>query len=295
MDYTKLQKQIQIEFPHLAKHGFTPLPSDWDYENILVDGEWVFRFPKNKIAAAALVRENNFLPEIIPTLPVSLPFPSWFPPETNTWDKQFQGSPLQLGEVCNLKDFKSIIGSESRSSFIEQLARFLSALHSFSVPQARMYNIPEKHGKVFWRKFYDSIKTKISAFLDTQGNLKFKNIFTEYLKNVDSREDTLALIHGDLDIDKIMISDCNLTSITNFRYMSLSDPALDFAYFYLIDKKFTVELIQKYESKERDELLRRVWNFFIFIIPIKKILHGIENENANLRDEGLNELKKMLR
>jgi aminoglycoside phosphotransferase (APT) family kinase protein len=62
----------------IASHFFTPRTLEpfgegWDNTVFVVDGEWVFRFPRREIAVGLLVNEARLLPKLAPRLPLPVP------------------------------------------------------------------------------------------------------------------------------------------------------------------------------------------------------------------------------
>jgi aminoglycoside phosphotransferase (APT) family kinase protein len=55
--------------------GVEPLDTGWDNTVFLVGGEWVFRFPRRRIALPGLEREVAVLPLLAPRLPLPVPEP----------------------------------------------------------------------------------------------------------------------------------------------------------------------------------------------------------------------------
>lgn len=45
----------------------------WDYKVLILDDQWVLRIPRSELAAAALEKEIELLPDLAPALPVEIP------------------------------------------------------------------------------------------------------------------------------------------------------------------------------------------------------------------------------
>ena len=54
---------------------FELLGTGWDNTVWLVDGRWVFRFPRRRIAVPGIARQLAVLPAIAPALPLAIPVP----------------------------------------------------------------------------------------------------------------------------------------------------------------------------------------------------------------------------
>src|SRR5690606_22436726 len=75
VDAAEAAAVVRRRFPALAGAPVEPLETGWDNTAFLVDGEWVFRFPRRAVAVPAVEREIAHLPVLAPLLPLPVPVP----------------------------------------------------------------------------------------------------------------------------------------------------------------------------------------------------------------------------
>jgi len=68
---------IERQFPDLAPAHLETLGIGWDNVAVLVNGRFVFRFPRRQIAAGLVQREARILPQLAPHLPYPIPVPEY--------------------------------------------------------------------------------------------------------------------------------------------------------------------------------------------------------------------------
>jgi aminoglycoside phosphotransferase (APT) family kinase protein len=76
---------VESQCPALAPVHVRLLGEGWDNTAYLVNGEWVFRFPRRAIAAPLLATEGRVLPALAPRLPCPVPVPVWFGQPDDTY------------------------------------------------------------------------------------------------------------------------------------------------------------------------------------------------------------------
>lgn len=126
MAKTKLKKfraAIVRDFPALASAEFTLIGDGWDSIAVDVDGKLIFKFPRNKVARAALRRESAILGAVRAAISLAVP------------DLRLHEGPplfsshLKLkGRQIETEDYDAL-PEEARQKLGEDLARFYAELH----------------------------------------------------------------------------------------------------------------------------------------------------------------------
>jgi aminoglycoside phosphotransferase (APT) family kinase protein len=116
---------IARQFPELVPVAVAPLGAGWDNTAYLVNGTWVFRFPRRAIAVELLRTEAALLPALAPRLPLPIPQPGYLgePDERYPWP--FAGYRMLPGDTA----CRARLDEPRRAAAAEPLARFLRALH----------------------------------------------------------------------------------------------------------------------------------------------------------------------
>src|SRR5215475_11256007 len=123
---------IADQFPELAPVRVEAPSEGWDNIAYLVNGEWIFRFPRRTIAVDLIRTEVAVLPVIAPRLPLSIPLPVFAgePEERFPWP--FAGYRRLAGQTA----CRAGLTDEQRSRAAVPLARFLRALHAIPPGEA---------------------------------------------------------------------------------------------------------------------------------------------------------------
>ena len=194
---------VAEQFPDLSPTTIDLLGAGWDNTAYLINNEYVFRFPRRKIAVPLMLMERCLLPKIAKLLPLPIPVPQWMGTPSKTYPWPFAGY-RQLGgtTACrnNLTDVE-------RLSMAPMLANFLKALHALPLSVGRECHL---HG--------DDIKRlKVSRLVPIlQNNLDELNSIAplqerERLLAIASTADRLrtpvetTIVHGDFYLSLIHI------------------------------------------------------------------------------------------
>lgn len=116
---------IAEQFPELAPVTLEHLGTGWDNTAYVVNGRWVFRFPRRQVAARIIENEIQILPCLAPRLPVPVPVPRYVGRAAADYPHVFAGYELLAGTTaCQVA-----LTVDERMASAEPLARFLAALH----------------------------------------------------------------------------------------------------------------------------------------------------------------------
>jgi len=109
---------------HVAADEIVPLGAGWDNTAYLVDGAWVFRFPRRALAVPLLAREVAVLPAIAPRLPLPITAPEHHGLDADGWP--YAGYRHLRGDVL------ATSGHEPGPELGATLGAFVRALHALS-------------------------------------------------------------------------------------------------------------------------------------------------------------------
>jgi aminoglycoside phosphotransferase (APT) family kinase protein len=126
VDEDMARRLIGGQFPDVGLATLDPLGEGWDATVWLVDGRWVFRFPRREVVLPGLAREIQVLPQLARRLPLEVPNPVHVgrPAEGFPWP--FWGSGHILGAEPSQLDLTDAV----RAAAAGPLAAFLRALHA---------------------------------------------------------------------------------------------------------------------------------------------------------------------
>jgi len=116
---------IREQFPDLGAQRVTVLATGWDNTAFVVDGQWLFRFPRREIAVPGVQREITVLPRLAATLPLPIPDPQFVGQPSSRYPWPFFGARLLPGG--ELAD--SGLADAERAGAAASVGHFLRMLH----------------------------------------------------------------------------------------------------------------------------------------------------------------------
>lgn len=200
----------------LVPERVEPLGVGYDNTAYLVNGEWVFRFPRRQIAVPLIEREARFLPALAPRLPLPIPVPRWVGRPSERYPWPFAGHRLLRGRTACAG-----LGREARIAAAEPLARFLAALHAAPVPaelpgdEIGRMNVPLRRARAH-EALAGAPAPRLRAILDEAPD--------------DAPRPPPVVAHGDLYARHILVDDAGaLAGIIDWGDLHRGDPAVDLA------------------------------------------------------------------
>jgi aminoglycoside phosphotransferase (APT) family kinase protein len=218
---------IESQCPALAPAHVALMGEGWDNTAYLVNGEWVFRFPRRTIAAPLLESEGRVLPALAPRLPYPIPVPVWFGRPDATYKWPFIGYRRLEGHVASDVD----LDEAAQSSLAAPTARFLRALHDVPVAEAQAWGAPpDAFGRLDGARL-DRLARPALADLVARGTI---DDAAPWLEVVDAGlaalplDGPLAVVHGDFYSRHILVDDAGrMTGVIDFGDLHVGHPAVD--------------------------------------------------------------------
>lgn len=220
------RSMIENQFPDLAPVRVEPLAIGWDNTAVIVNGAFVFRFPRRQVAVELLEVEYRLLPEIAPRLPLPVPVPTMAGRPEGGFPWPFAGYRL----LCGTSADAFAPSAEQRKDAAEPIARFLAALHGIDGDQAARLGA---HGDRLGR--CDLVKRVPLARenLDRIVGAGLVEDGTPWLRILDEMDLTqtagaTALVHGDLYARHILMNpDGHVCGVIDWGDLHIGDPAVD--------------------------------------------------------------------
>lgn len=223
------QGAIRSQFRDIAATEIIALDSGWDNDVFLVDGTWIFRFPRRRKVAEGLDREmaaSALADDALASLEVRTPriakvgSPCEFFPYHFTGYERLPGAPAE-----DLPDLHSTAADLGR-----QMGRILSRLHAIPAERAREAGLDAAgDGAPEW---YDEA-VRISNDLERREGPEIRSALG-WLRDgpaLPPRYDGPArFLHNDICPDHALMDPGRrrITGLLDFGDAELGDPALDF-------------------------------------------------------------------
>lgn len=193
-----------------------PLASGWDSDAYLVDGRFVFRFPRRAEVVPHLETELEVLPLLARRLPVAIPRPRFVGVPSERFPFPFAGYPRLPGTAA--EEARKI----DRDAVLDQLVAALAALHATPIegPIARV----EGWGFDPWKES--------AGYVDRMGLRREPPVARalDWLAGRPPPTGERVLLHGDLGMEHVLVdeSTSRVTGILDWGDLTLGARSLDF-------------------------------------------------------------------
>jgi aminoglycoside phosphotransferase (APT) family kinase protein len=251
----------------------------YDFEVLIVDDEWVFRFPRRSGVVAALEVEIALLPELAPTLPCAVP--------------RFEHIVLEP-LVC--VGYRAIEGEPLSSDSAPELARdvglFLSGLHTFDADRAHALGVERPD----WQQSYGAkcaeFDLLVAARLGPAEHAVAAQMFRDGIDALDGFEP--VLLHGDLGAEHLLCANGRLAGVIDWGDARIGDPALDLAWLLHRTQPTFVRALAEWYSGCIDERLRARALFYHRLVPWYEAHYGLFTNQPERVEAALGEIQARL-
>ena len=213
--------------------GFTPRTVEdfgcgWDNTVFLVDGEWVFRFPRRELAGQLIEAECAVLPAIAPRVPLPVPVPEWIGKCEEHLPWTFAGYRLLSGRTA----CRAAPDATQRAAAAPIFARFLAALHALPADEMRRRGATgDTLGRVDLGKRVPMTEARIEE-AQGLGLLPRHGVWEAAIDDLPGEwiPEEATLVHGDLYARHLLLDDAQRPcGIIDWGDVHLGDPAVDLA------------------------------------------------------------------
>jgi aminoglycoside phosphotransferase (APT) family kinase protein len=218
---------IGQQFPELAPVTAEEFGVGWDNAAYLVNGRYVFRFPRRKALAHSIGNEIRILPLLAPHLPLPIPAPKFSGVPAGSYPYDFAGYPLIPGTTACRVDWTE----EGRAANAAPLGRFLRTLHAIAVDEeTRSWASGDEQRKadVAWRAPQMRDRLMAQRGLPTDLEVGALVDLIDQLATTPLHDGPPCWVHGDLYARHLLVGeDRRLCAVIDWGDTHLGDPALD--------------------------------------------------------------------
>ncbi|WP_185764470.1 phosphotransferase [Niallia circulans] len=220
---------IRKQVPEILLESIKELGEGFDNTIYVVNGQYVFRFPRREIAENLMKTEAVLLPFLQPLLPMKIPVPIFFGEKSKEYKWSFLGYDYLLG------DMPAELDKSNRSKLIRPLAEFLKCLHH--IPIAKLTDIPVPYDTlarldIEKRKPRLIEKLKFLLELDSSPVLHMARNYVEKIEPIEVPK-RHVLVHGDLHLGNMLVNqNKELTAIIDWGDVHIGHRAIDLAIVY---------------------------------------------------------------
>ncbi|PYI53407.1 phosphotransferase family protein [Paenibacillus flagellatus] len=282
---------IADQFPDLRIQTLESLGEGFRNEAALVNGEWVFRFPKSQQGADELLKEIRLLPLLADRLQVGIPQFQYVGRQSD--GRPFVGYRKVPGEIVG-EDGMSSLTDKGKDGLARRLADFMDALSAFPVETAIQAGVPVRNLQDEIVRLMESAKKEVFPLLQEPLQTYLSLRFQTYLQNPEYGSYTPALIHGDLSPDHYLMDPAmtELTGVIDFGDAAIGDPDCD--YVYLLEdcgETFTRQVMAYRGQVDPDARIEKV-SFLVTFDQVGYLLEGIRSGEKGWVSEGLDILEE---
>ena len=289
-----ISRILRETFPNLCIKKLDPLGSGYNCDAFLVNGQYVFKFPKSEKANESLKNELLVLDYLKNKLPLPIPQIEFSSDTSTIFPYHIIGYKQINGRILTAQIYQSFT-EEEKELLAKSIAEFLRALHSVDIPEA-LKELEDDFVEGL-RIDYDDIHSLVYDSL----NAKAKEFTDFYYQNALSDNDykavKTALIHNDLSCNHIVIdNDNHAAGIIDFGDVAITDVDLEFVYLFEdseeeLGSDFGKRVL-KYYCHENEERLMKKIKLKQDGEAFEKILFGNAMGLDDMFHEGLNELQQ---
>jgi aminoglycoside phosphotransferase (APT) family kinase protein len=254
VDEAHARQLIGGQFPDVELASLRLLGEGWDNTVWLVDGRWIFRFPRRAIAIPGIERQIALLPSLAPLLPLPVAAPLFAGRPDAGFPWPFSGSELIPGrELCDAG-----LDDAGRVALARPLAVFLRALHSARVDGAETLPV-DFNGRA-------DMAIRVPRAAEQLAEVEALGVWRRPPEVDRLLEDGAglppsaerALVHGDLHVRHVLVSDAGaLAGVIDWDDLCLADPCVDLS---LVPSFFPPEgqeaFLDEYGPVSDEQLLR---------------------------------------
>ena len=222
-----VRRVLRAQFPELTLSSLRLLGEGWDNSVWLVDGSWLFRFPRRELAVPPVERQVRLLPPLRPRLPLPVPQPVFVGAPSDAFRWPFFGTPFLPGrEIADVSP-----DDQARARAARPLAEFLRALHAPGLLALAGVDTlpvdPNRRADMTFR--VERTRARI-AELRELGLWEAPPEVEQVLEDALELPAPAApvLVHGDLHLRHLLIADDGSpTAVIDWDDICRADPAVD--------------------------------------------------------------------
>ena len=184
---------VERRWPELGVRTFEPVGGGWDCFTYVVNGEWVFQFPRSPGAAERLTTQIAVLPELAREVSSAIPSPEY----TST-------DPVCMGYA---RIDGRPMSADVDGIWPERLGRFLYDLHLTPPEFVGLRSTTASAVRDGLRREVDALSAHVLPLLDPGERATAERTLAAFLDDDDNFRFATGLTHGDIGPEHVLITD----------------------------------------------------------------------------------------
>lgn len=277
---------VRDHHPSLSPSRIEPLGEGWDNTAYLVDGTWVFRFPRREIAVELIEIEARVLPAIADRLPLPIPKPELLAEPTEAYPWPFVGYRMLPGRTAD----RAALSSDRKAELAEPLGEFLAALHEIdSGPTGAPL---DDQTRTDTRRHVPIVERYLEAVI-TAGMLDDTRAFAPILELAhDELPPRRVLVHADLYVRHVLVDEGGRAcGVIDWGDVHVGHPGLDFALAFSLLPPTARERFRRAYGRPIDDESWALGRQRGLLYGAVLAAYGLDTREQTLVDEGMQALR----
>lgn len=277
----ELTARIREVFPRLKFSTAELIGTGDDNLVVVLDGERIARFPRKAEYHGRFAAELNLLSRLAPISPLRVPLYERVSPDRSVGIYE-----RIKGREMTVEVFSTMTPAKQRLA-LASLAAFLSSLHALpaeAIVQPDGSIARTWSGERFAALYHRVRRAEIAEIVSATTLARF-DAFHDVFRAVAPGPSRLA--HNDLTDDHILVRNGRIAGIIDFSDAAFGDPAIDFAWFWLIGEASVDLVMRDYRFATDDASLkeRSLWIFVRYLI--NQLWYGLWGKSGLTTDQTL--------
>jgi aminoglycoside 2''-phosphotransferase len=248
-------RRIAAAFPDLRWSSARRVTEGWDHVVVILDDALVFRFPLEPHYAALRELETEVLEHLSGLTAARLPRRTHVAP-----DGSFVGYPLVPGRTLT-PEVLAGLGPGETAEVLDQLAAFLSALHTAPLAGTPLERVPPSYLSEDQREVRRAVGVHLRGVLEPQELAEVEEILADVDRLLEA-DLPRVFLHGDV-YSRHLLWDAGARrlGVIDFTDMCLGDPAVDFAELHEYGDDVVRAVHGRWTGPRDPGLLDRAWTY----------------------------------
>lgn len=299
MSLERARSEIMRALPPIAVDEISLLGSGVDSDAYLVNGAWVFRFPRREAASLGLAREIALLPQLAEYLPVEVPHFEYVGEQSES-KLMFVGYRLLAGEPLTPELFDTL-SPESQERALETLAEFLDIVHAFPVKEALAAGVEAVSTRVLVANSWASARETVLALLPDADGRALASLIEGFLADPYNFSERPCLLYADFAPEHILFDRARdqITGIIDWGDVAIGDPDYDLTFLYQdYGAAFVSRLQAHYLHDDPDRLYRKLrafcaYDYLVDVLASRTL--ALDEDRRAMLNESLDGLRQLAR
>jgi aminoglycoside phosphotransferase (APT) family kinase protein len=291
IDEHLVQRLVRSQFPELSPIGIERLGEGCDSVAFVLNGTWVFRFPKRADVERQLDTEMTLLRWLTRRgAPLAVPDYSFEGQPSEQFPRRFGGYRRLPGTTAN----RVALTASAIAAVSLQLARFLSWLHALPVDEALALGVADQRQSDAVSETRREAIEGLPVVLRVIPDAPIDD-WRAYLEGAQVRAapEASALVHNDLAAEHVLVDAtmAGVTGVIDWSDAAVGDPAIDFGgIFHWGGAALLDAVLARYGGEVSHDVLSRA-RFFAAARGVLDVSFGLERNDQVYIDHGVRAIR----